>query len=498
MKKILRITDAKMLFLSKEKTHCEKSESHFLICLSGGQDSILTFFLLLHKYTETTLDIIYCQHFWQPKNIFSAELIFKLSFLFQIPYTLTLPNKLLLSENISRNWRKSNITRFGSLLKTQNVINGETKTDKIEKNLAKIFRGTTPKNLSQTSLLHSESKVNSFFCLFFQKLVNSQKNNPNKSHYLSSLKFKTNSSVQNYSIFLRQKFDFFSKSQIQKNRYRYQKDIFGSSYSTAKNKFLAMQLGFITRFNIERKISFFKPLPNQNTCFGKTFSPVEEGQNKFRKKLATRYQKQVFDSEKIFQMYSVSCCFANQIKNLKLKKFKPIEKLTRTNISKTVNLYKLPFLQDSTNFSNNFLRNKIRLQLVPYIRSHFSKKFEVQLTNFINLLNFDKDQLENQVTRNIVLIQILNLINFQQKLSKKKKTTFHKQKHVFDYRSTLGKKRKLKKILSNSLLIQNLFFSFKNLDLKLSQNEYLKNLLIYKLASKTVWVTRDSNPELIG
>lgn len=97
-----------------KKTDSAKISTRFtnnstLCTLSGGQDSILTFFLLLHSQPKSFLYILYCHHFWQLKNFFSARLIFRLSYLVNVSYILILPEKNVYNENESRNWRKKKI-----------------------------------------------------------------------------------------------------------------------------------------------------------------------------------------------------------------------------------------------------------------------------------------------------------------------------------------------------------------------------------------------------
>src|SRR5690242_20498765 len=76
MKKFLNFLSINLTnlnFINKDKITLSKKNVSFLATISGGQDSILTFFLLLHIYKKDYVWVLYCQHFWQLKNFFSAK-----------------------------------------------------------------------------------------------------------------------------------------------------------------------------------------------------------------------------------------------------------------------------------------------------------------------------------------------------------------------------------------------------------------------------------------
>jgi len=154
-----------------------QKQTNLLCTISGGQDSILTFFILLHIYKKDSLQILYCHHLWQIKNFFSARFVFHVSYLIQIPYTLILPQNLVLTENEARNWRKKNFCRFSQLAHIPFSVTGHTETDTLEKTFNNILRGTSPAGFSSSEFLQSQNKVNLFFsslnlntCLRFENL----------------------------------------------------------------------------------------------------------------------------------------------------------------------------------------------------------------------------------------------------------------------------------------------------------------------------------------
>jgi tRNA(Ile)-lysidine synthase TilS/MesJ len=160
-------------FSSQTKELLNKQTS-FLCTLSGGQDSILAFFLFLHNKKKENLNILYCQHLWQLKNFFAVKFLFQLSFLNNIPYILILPQNLVLTENESRDWRQKNFYRISKIEYIQTSLTGHTQTDILEKNLNNLLRGTSPAGLSglnflnfqrKTPLLFSSTNLN--LCFFF-------------------------------------------------------------------------------------------------------------------------------------------------------------------------------------------------------------------------------------------------------------------------------------------------------------------------------------------
>lgn len=155
-----------------------------LCSVSGGQDSIGTFFSLLHMFSfenknsiksisrnqlqKKKIKMIYCQHFWQIKNFFLCFFLFQMCFNLNYPYIVILPSKIFLNENYSRNWRKKSFYRISQLEKNFLLSLGHTKTDLIEKNFHNIFRGTTRNGINNSIGLYQRNCCSSFFfvCAF--------------------------------------------------------------------------------------------------------------------------------------------------------------------------------------------------------------------------------------------------------------------------------------------------------------------------------------------
>ena len=72
-------------------------------------------------------------------TFFASKLLFEINYVLQIPYTISLPEKIVLTENESRQWRKKNYYRISELENTTILITGHTETDNLEKNFNLSF-----------------------------------------------------------------------------------------------------------------------------------------------------------------------------------------------------------------------------------------------------------------------------------------------------------------------------------------------------------------------
>ena len=68
------------------QTNTIKKNQFILISISGGQDSICMFFILLQlkKQWGWAFGIVYCNHLWQQNSFYTTSLILKLGLLFKI------------------------------------------------------------------------------------------------------------------------------------------------------------------------------------------------------------------------------------------------------------------------------------------------------------------------------------------------------------------------------------------------------------------------------
>lgn len=378
---------------STKKTFTTKQTS-VLCTISGGQDSILTFFLFLHFQPKESLNFLYCHHFWQLKNFFSARLLFQLSYLVKVSYTLTLPQNFYSTENESRDWRRKNFYRVSQLEHLFTSLTGHTETDTLEKNLNNLFRGTSPGGVSPQSFLISQNKVNLFFssiilnrCFFRLKTI--------KNFYHDVRKKKDSISVTTASYnFIDQDS---SKSKKAKNfKFFKRKDNFFNNFRLSAGE----------RERGDFKISLGNPSTRKTVFLWNKLLKSTDKKNK-NTSLISRIKKKPYVSQ-LKSTTSFSFCFSNRFSNFQIMLEKPLKKTTRFTVSKLVSFYKFPNLIDVTNFSSSFSRNKIRHQLIPFLRSLFHPKVEYLVTHFFQMLNEESIESGKELQELYFIFQVVN------------------------------------------------------------------------------------------
>ena len=472
MKKFLTATD--------EKSQLVKKNTRILCSISSGQDSIVSFFLLLHL-KNLNLEILYCQHFWQTKNFISSVLIFKLSFLFEISYNTSLPQKLVLNENHSRVWRKKNFFRVSTLEKRVILVTGQTLTDTVEKFFNTLVRGTTSRSFSESKFLNF--KINSYF--FFSKVI-------------------LKPSFNQKECFLNRFFILFWKSKviIRKNL------VIIKKWTTTKilvDFLTTSTLSFETRGVLPSSIELLK---KKKSKFQENYKPINlKTKNKLtklkkdlnflpfceKKKLKTKklrndnnkkfyslnYKKNLLGSQikkKSFNFFikkqCLSCSFCTYSKALETKLIskKLLREQTRFTVSKILKLYDFPIITDATNFSPKFSRNKIRSKFFPLIRYLFNTKFEFLIKNFLQTLESEQKFLNHQIQE---ILLILKIQNATKKLGSSRKKVLNKKITKLRTNSIL---EKFGCSLERSL-IQNIFSQYSDIELTYFQTWSLQTLI---------------------
>ena len=158
----------KVILLSKyiyETNFSDLVHQELLCSVSGGQDSIMLLWILLHlqKSLKFKLQILHFNHFWQKDNFYSTYELLKISFLFNIPVNIIIPEIKISSETIGHYWRKQKIYHFSTFLQKNHVLYGHTASDQIETALWNLFRGTSPNGLNSLRKL-TKIKNKSQFC----------------------------------------------------------------------------------------------------------------------------------------------------------------------------------------------------------------------------------------------------------------------------------------------------------------------------------------------
>lgn len=468
----------KLKILNSTKTLVRSKKTPVLCTISGGQDSVLSFFVLLHGHSKESLHLFYCQHFWQLKNFFAERVIFQVSCLFKVCYTLSLPQIQNLTENESRQWRKKNYYRVSQLNQILTCITGHTETDTLEKNLNNLFRGTSPAGLSYCSFLNFENRTGRFFCTINLNTSSYYKRLQNEIFFVDFKKIKTKKTYVTSTNQSRNS----ERSDSSKNNQR-------RSFQFCKQKNSFLQNSHFSYISSNNK-------KNCRKCSG----PMKNFY--FSQKTKNTHKEIKFVESKS----STSFCFSSGLSNLVFIYKKPLEKTTRFTVSKVINLYQLPNIIDVTNFSFQFSRNKIRHQLLPFMRCLVQPKIEFVVTQFFEILNQENQGREKDLGEVVFISKLLTLTpkkntlfslhhtslsnlwfivvriesDFLTMTKFKTNETVKKLEKIrisdFDLNLILINQSFIKKILkivsrtTTGSLTQKLFFEYKNLNLKYSQN----------------------------
>lgn len=80
--------------------------------------------------------------------------------------------------------------------------------------------------------------------------------------------------------------------------------------------------------------------------------------------------------------------------------YRPLLFLNRYEIKFFINLTQFPIWTDKSNFKLQYLRNKIRLQILPFVRVHFNPKVDIALTKYLNICTQETNFIQNLATKN--------------------------------------------------------------------------------------------------
>lgn len=84
-------------------------------------------------------------------------------------------------------------------------------------------------------------------------------------------------------------------------------------------------------------------------------------------------------------------------KNFHLKLVRPLLNITRKQIGYEISQWEIPVISDPTNQKLEIRRNRIRNQLLPFLRKYFNPKIDFVLNNLADVVHFDLLYLENIV-----------------------------------------------------------------------------------------------------
>ena len=317
--------------------------------ISGGQDSVLLFILLLHlkKQWNITIKILHFNHFWHQNNFFYSEQVWKLSFVFKNSLYLIPAEKFLKNEKKARVWRQENFERICWIEKSKKMLLGHTASDRLETAFWHLIRGTSPKgliSLKKKIILIVQNQFFSFpvFTVSEKKII----------HF--------------YTI----------SSDIEKNCLK-------KILKTGKKK----KLKFLKK---TPKLSFLVTKKNIDEILEVSFLSIENQKNN-HKTYSFLY----------FKLFIVK----NSI-------YRPLFFFHRNDITLFSKKYLLPLFYDQSNENFRWSRNRIRQQLFPLIKIFFNPNIEFLLENFLEITSSQQEYIEYLVLK-IILYSVKNKHTFK-------------------------------------------------------------------------------------
>lgn len=315
-----------------------RPSTHIMCALSGGQDSILLFTILLHlkKVCNLKISVVYCNHFWQLQNMYTVTEIWKFTFLFQIPTCLFFAEDKLQSEANARVWRQKKFCRSLEFSHSYTIAMGHTASDRIETALWHIARGTSPKGL--LSLQPSrEFKSNQF----------------------------TRTSDQLPCFF----------KQDQQNINNIESDWKSGFQQKSINKTTSQ---FFWNRPFKRYFSQYEDIRVLNKAFI----------NRTDVKISSRYERVCLKKRKNFhtEIPTISGNFGI---------IRPLYEFHRCDVNFIVNQNNLPYITDRTNQNTIFTRNRIRSEILPLLRYFINRQIDLHLYTYLKINEVQQTFLES-------------------------------------------------------------------------------------------------------
>ncbi|MBD2362579.1 tRNA lysidine(34) synthetase TilS [Anabaena minutissima FACHB-250] len=124
--------------------HLFDRQKRLLVAVSGGQDSLCLFKLLLDLQTkwEWDLDIAHCDHRWREDSQANAQHVETLAKNWGVSFYLETAIKPVNSEAEARNWRYQALIAIAQANNYQYIVTGHTASDRAETLLYNLIRGT--------------------------------------------------------------------------------------------------------------------------------------------------------------------------------------------------------------------------------------------------------------------------------------------------------------------------------------------------------------------
>ena len=149
---------------------------------------------------------------------------------------------------------------------------------------------------------------------------------------------------------------------------------------------------------------------------------------------------------------------------------RPLIDITKGEILEFLKENKIPYVEDKTNFENDYLRNKIRNVIIPYIENEINENFIDSLTRSSKIIESNEDFLEDYVSN-------LNLISHERNYYKLNCKDFEKH-HIAMQRKLILKAYESIKGDRKDISFNNVE-SIRKIILQNSGEFYINNFLLY-------------------
>ena len=438
-----------------------KSNQSMILAISGGQDSIslLFIFIQLKNQWNWKLSIIYCNHLWQKDSFYTMLHLFKLSYLLNVPLYLAVTLQKVLTEQKARNWRSLTFQRITGFYLFSVIITGHSKSDRIETGFFNLFRGSGTQGVG--SLNWTKVKIKDyFFKLNKNNLKQISMNSPMllKSSLKSSIKDTTRDTTSSFpfatqrikgthtaslwsEVLSETKIKFLVIGLISPVGKKQTKIVCIPSHEeemstqikigtlsmsdapTNKNKgnvVFVRQTASLTE-TMCYAFNDFKSIPLLLSLTVRSKKASEEKREVCAALISCllKRTKKIRDTKSIGHQPSYGANYITRgfIETKFLSQFykneyilvRPFLSLTRFDLKKICNSWKIPLFPDQSNQKLKYQRNRIRKQILPTLRFFFNPQIDTTLYQFIEIINSEQEYMD------FIAARIVNEIEFHQK-----------------------------------------------------------------------------------
>nr|YP_009297025.1 tRNA(Ile)-lysidine synthase [Ceramium japonicum]AOM66368.1 tRNA(Ile)-lysidine synthase [Ceramium japonicum] len=114
--------------------------------------------------------------------------------------------------------------------------------------------------------------------------------------------------------------------------------------------------------------------------------------------------------------------------------FRPLLNTSRNEIQWLCRHFYLPIWSDQTNYYYNITRNRIRNELLPYLKNYFTNSVEKQFNSFLKISDIDNEYLKQNTIKFYLLIRHYKLIAINYKAMKRQHSAIqHRILQLFSF-----------------------------------------------------------------